>query len=119
MAYYNSHNFPLVESAAQAFADSTGIETTVHAPKRGDDFDATIHFKIRGTNAVTRDARYFDTVDRYATLARFKDAAGGAIPDARVLVAPYLSPNLVAKARELELTPSTCRGMGSCNTNRA
>lgn len=52
MAYYNSHNFPLVESAAQAFADSTGIETTVHAPKRGDDFDATIHFKIRGTNGV-------------------------------------------------------------------
>jgi hypothetical protein len=112
MAYYNGHNFPVVESAAQAFADSTGIEITVHAPKRGEDFDATIHFKIRSTNAVTRDARYFDTVDRYATLARFKDAAGGRIPDARVLVAPYLSPNLVAKARELELDAIDLSGNG-------
>lgn len=112
MADQDRHNFALVESAAQAFADSTGIETTVRAPKHGDDFEATIHFKIRGIRAITRDARYFDIVDRYATLARFKDAAAGANPDARVLVAPYLSPNLVAKARELELDVIDLSGNG-------
>jgi hypothetical protein len=102
----------LVEAAAAAFSDATGLAARrVKPPARGE-YDAAIEFRIGGAR-VKRPVVVRENIDRFSALSAFGASAtrdGGANP---TLVTLYLSPDMIRACRELGIDALDLAGNAS------
>jgi hypothetical protein len=95
----DSHAEQLVEAAAAAFSDATGVAARrVKPPARGE-YDAAIEFRIGGAR-VRRPVIVRENIDRFSALSAFSASVmrdSGANP---TLVTLYLSPDMIRACRE-------------------
>lgn len=102
----------LVEAAATAFGNATGI--AVHPrkalPRSG--ADAVLEFHI-GTRRFKRPALVKQTIDRYGTLATIRAQAAPSKAERLLLVTSYLSPNMINACRELQVDALDLAGNAS------
>ena len=94
---------PTVQAAAAAFSAATGVSTRILRPPHRAHYAAKIQFQASPDRTWSRPVLLMDNVDRFATLAALKSTAHIHADDPFVLVAPYLSPNLLRHCRELGL----------------
>jgi hypothetical protein len=94
---------PVVEAAALAFTESTGLRARPVKVRQSADHDGAIEFGI-GKKRFKRFVHIKEHIDRYAALAAFGaslsyDAQAG---DARpTLITHYLSPNMIRACRDI------------------
>ncbi len=102
----------LVEAAAAAFSDATGLAARrVKPPGRGE-YDAAIEFRIGGAR-VKRPVVVRENIDRFSALSAFGASAtrdGSANP---TLVTLYLSPDMIRACREMGIDALDLAGNAS------
>ena len=106
----------MVEAAAAAFSEATGLAARrVNAPAR-DGHDAAIEFRIGGAR-FRRPVQVREHIDRFGALAAFSASAteqGGAKP---TLVTTHLSPDMIRACRELGVDALDLAGNASLIEN--
>ncbi len=103
---------PIVEAAAIAFADATGIPVRPRSTPAASGMDAILEFEI-GAHRFKRPALVRQTVDRYGTLATIRAQATRSARDRPLLVTTYLSPNIVDACRKMDLDALDLAGNAS------
>jgi hypothetical protein len=89
---------PVVEAAALAFAESTGLRARPVKARKSADHDGAIEFGI-GKRRFKRFVRVKEHIDRYAALAAF--GASGSYNARPTLITHYLSPNMIRACRDI------------------
>lgn len=102
----------LVEAAAVAFRDATGIPVHPRKAPRGSAADTELEFHV-GARRFRRPALVRQTVDRYGTLAALNAHATPRHDERLLLVTSYLSPNMINACRELQVDALDLAGNAS------
>lgn len=102
----------IVEAAAIAFADATGISVRPRSTPAGAGADAVLEFLI-GAHRFKRQALVRQTVDRYGALAAIRAQVTPHNGDRPLLVTTYLSPNIVNACREMDIDALDLAGNAS------
>jgi hypothetical protein len=98
----------MIEAAATAFSDATGLGArSVKAPARGG-YDGAIEFRI-GTARFKRSVIVREIVDRYSALS----AIGTSDSAKPALVTTHLSPNMIQACREMQIDALDLAGNAS------
>ncbi|MBF3851442.1 hypothetical protein ISF79_01230 [Burkholderia pseudomallei] len=108
----NQHLPPIVEAAAIAFGDATGISVTSRSAPAASGVDAILEFLI-GAHRFKRPALVRQTVDRYGTLAAIRAQVTSHNSDRPLLVTTYLSPNIVDACRKMDIDALDLAGNAS------
>ncbi|MDR5646437.1 type IV toxin-antitoxin system AbiEi family antitoxin [Burkholderia cenocepacia] len=102
----------LVEAAAVAFRDATGIPVHPRKASPGYGADTALEFHV-GSHRFKRQALVRQTIDRYGALATLR-AHGAPSPDERLLlVTSYLSPNMIDACRDMQIDALDLAGNAS------
>ncbi|WP_342335236.1 type IV toxin-antitoxin system AbiEi family antitoxin [Burkholderia pseudomallei] len=112
MSPATQHLPPIVEAAAIAFGDATGIAVRPRSTPVASGADAILEFAI-GAHRFKRPALVRQTVDRYGTLATIRAQATHGAGDRPLLVTTYLSPNIVDACRKMDLDAIDLAGNAS------
>ncbi|HDR9017893.1 hypothetical protein KTE69_29785 [Burkholderia multivorans] len=102
----------LVEAAATAFGDATGIPVHPRKAPRGSGADTALEFHV-GARRFKRPALVRQTIDRYGTLAALRAHATPRHDERLLLVTSYLSPNMINACRDMQVDALDLAGNAS------
>lgn len=102
----------LVEAAAVAFRDATGIPVHPRKAPPGSGADTALEFHV-GARRFRRPALVRQTVDRYGTLAALSAHAPSRHNERLLLVTSYLSPNMINACRDMQVDALDLAGNAS------
>ncbi|AFT90305.1 type IV toxin-antitoxin system AbiEi family antitoxin [Paraburkholderia phenoliruptrix] len=103
---------PLLEAAATAFGDATGVPVHLRKAPPRSGADAVLEFHL-GTRRYKRLAHVKRTIDRYGTLAAVRAQAAPGDGDRRLLVTSYLSPKMIKACRDMQVDALDLAGNAS------
>jgi hypothetical protein len=108
-----NHDPPtLVEAAATAFGQATGIPVHARKAPAGSGADASLEFQV-GARRFKRPAHVKQTIDRYGAIAAFRAHAERNSDDRLLLVTSYLSPNMINACRDMQVDALDLAGNAS------
>ena len=102
----------LVQAAAAAFGQATGIPVHARKAPAGSGADAALEFHI-GARRFKRPAHVKQTIDRYGTVAAFRAHAAPSNDERLLLVTSYLSPNMINACRDMQVDALDLAGNAS------
>lgn len=102
----------LVQAAATAFGQATGIPAHARKAPAGSGADAALEFHV-GARRFKRPAHVKQTIDRYGTIAAFRAHASPSNDERLLLVTSYLSPNMINACRDMQVDALDLAGNAS------
>ncbi|CAN7629985.1 type IV toxin-antitoxin system AbiEi family antitoxin [Paraburkholderia sp. DD10] len=102
----------LVQAAATAFGEATGIPAHARKAPAGSGADAALEFHV-GARRFKRPAHVKQTIDRYGTVAAFRAHAAPGNDERLLLVTSYLSPNMINACRDMQVDALDLAGNAS------
>lgn len=107
------HDLPsIVEAAASAFGDATGVPVRLRKAPAGSGADAVLEFHV-GAHRFKRPALVKQTIDRYGTLAAIRAHTAPRDDGRLLLVTSYLSPNMINACRDMQVDALDLAGNAS------
>jgi hypothetical protein len=107
------HDLPsLVQAAATAFGQATGIPVHARKAPAGSGADASLEFHV-GARRFKRPAHVKQKIDRYGTVAAFRAHSAPGNDERLLLVTSYLSPNMINACREMQVDALDLAGNAS------